>query len=88
MSLVYGIIYILFTTISVVFQGVYGFDTGNAGLTFLGFAAGMVLSLMVAGYFNDSIHKKLSAKYHEEKPEFVPPCSCFKGPSHTDRYTA
>ncbi|EAU34772.1 predicted protein [Aspergillus terreus NIH2624] len=70
MSLVYGIIYILFTTISVVFQGVYGFDTGNAGLTFLGFAAGMVLSLMVAGYFNDSIHKKLSAKYHEEKPEF------------------
>ncbi|KAI1971120.1 hypothetical protein LOZ53_005575 [Ophidiomyces ophidiicola] len=70
MSLVYGIIYILFTTLSTVFQGVYGFDTGNSGLTYLGFAAGMVLSLLVAGYFNDSIHKRLSEKHHEEKPEF------------------
>ncbi|KAK2746151.1 hypothetical protein FQN55_005780 [Onygenales sp. PD_40] len=72
MSLVYGIIYILFTTISIVFQGEYGFDTGNTGLTFLGFATGMVLALMVAGYFNDNIHKKLSQKHHEDKPEFVP----------------
>ncbi|KAK2802488.1 hypothetical protein FQN51_004551 [Onygenales sp. PD_10] len=71
MSLVYGIIYILFTTISIVFQGEYGFDTGNTGLTFLGFATGMVLALMVAGYFNDNIHKKLSQKHHEDKPEFV-----------------
>ncbi|KAA8646576.1 uncharacterized protein ATNIH1004_008009 [Aspergillus tanneri] len=72
MSFVYGLIYILFTTLSIVFQGMYGFDTGAAGLTFLGFGVGMVLALLVAGYFNDYIHNQLSRKHGEEKPEFVP----------------
>lgn len=71
MSLVYGLIYVLFTTLAVIFQGVYGFDTSNSGLTFLGFGGGMVVALLVAGRFNDRIHKKLSLKYHTEKPEFV-----------------
>ncbi|KAL3421704.1 major facilitator superfamily transporter [Phlyctema vagabunda] len=70
MSLVYGLIYVLFTTLAVVFQGVYGFNTSNSGLTFLGFGGGMVLALLVAGRFNDKIHKKLSEKHHIEKPEF------------------
>lgn len=36
MAVVYGHLYLLFTTLTLVFQQQYGFTTGNVGLTFLG----------------------------------------------------
>ena len=69
MALVYGIIYLLFTTFSVVFQDTYGFSEGTAGLSYLGTGVGMVLALFSMGWYSDAIYTSLSKKHGVELPE-------------------
>ncbi|KAF4982514.1 hypothetical protein F66182_17108, partial [Fusarium sp. NRRL 66182] len=66
-AILYGLLYILFTTFSEVFQGQYAFSSGASGLSFLGSGVGMLLGLFYAGSLSDrAIKKKLA---NNEKPE-------------------
>ncbi|KAH8819879.1 MFS transporter [Xylogone sp. PMI_703] len=73
MAFIYGILYLLFTTITEVFVGIYGFSPGVAGLAFLGLGVGMMIGLVTFGLVSDKIIKKLSTD-GVAKPEYrLPP---------------
>lgn len=73
MAIVYGYLYLLFTTIGIVFEGTYGFSQGNVGLAFLGIGVGSMLGLVIFGVISDRIVKKKSAN-GVMKPEYrLPP---------------
>lgn len=79
-GLVYGFMYLLFTTFPIVFQYQYGFSTGTIGLTYLGMGVGSLIGLAVGGVWSDSLYKK-KAKEGIWKPEYrllplVPGCLC------------
>jgi predicted MFS family arabinose efflux permease len=70
MAFVYGLLYLLFTTITGVFTRTYGFSQGLAGLSFLGLGVGMMLGLVMFGLASDRILKRLSAADGVTKPEY------------------
>ncbi|WEW56773.1 hypothetical protein PRK78_002225 [Emydomyces testavorans] len=73
-AVVYGYLYLLFTTISAVFERKYHFSQGNVGLAFLGIGIGSVFGLAFISAVSDRILKRLSAKTGEMKPEYrLPP---------------
>ena len=73
MAVVYGYLYLLFTTITQVFEGTYGFSAGNVGLTYLGIGSGSFIGLFIFGMASDRIMKAKSAA-GEMKPEYrLPP---------------
>ncbi|KAJ5572389.1 MFS general substrate transporter [Penicillium sp. DV-2018c] len=69
MGLVYGIIYLLFTSYTVVFQQQYGFSQGIAGLTYLGMGLGCTTQLFL-GHCSDRIHTKLTQRQGIERAEY------------------
>ena len=72
-AVVYGYLYLLFTTITNVFEGVYHFSPGNVGLTYLGLGVGCFVGLFIFGMASDRIMKAKSAS-GEMKPEYrLPP---------------
>jgi MFS family permease len=75
MGVVYGYLYLLFTTLTLVFQNQYGFSSGNVGLTFLGIGVGSMLGLVIFGLVSDLIVKRMSKRGKGEmKPEYrLPP---------------
>lgn len=75
MAIVYGYLYLLFTTMTGVFENTYHFSPANVGLAYLGIGVGMFGGLFVSGITSDSIVKKLAKKNNGEmKPEFrIPP---------------
>jgi multidrug resistance protein len=62
MSLVYGMLYLFFTTITDVFQMQYGFSTGLAGLAYLGIGVGFFVGLVIIALTNDKTVVKLTAQ--------------------------
>lgn len=62
MSLIYGLLYLFFTTISSVFTEQYGFSTGLSGLAYLGIGVGFMLGLVFVAGTNDRIMLKLAAR--------------------------
>lgn len=73
MAIVYGYLYLLFTTITEVFESSYGFSSGAVGLTYLGIGIGMLMGLLIFGIASDRIVKSKS-KNGEMKPEHrLPP---------------
>jgi hypothetical protein len=77
MALVYGLLYLLFTTFTSVFQGLYNFSTGSAGLTFLGLGVGTIVGVIVIGVSSDKIFIFLSKKHGKEMPEYRLPIMVF-----------
>ena len=76
MAIVYGYLYLLFTTLTVVYEGVYGFGPGVVGLVFLGIGVGSILGLFIFGALSDRLLKRLTARNGtgEMKPEYrLPP---------------
>ena len=75
MAVVYGYLYLLFTTMTGVFERTYHFSSGNVGLAYLGLGIGMFAGLLVSGTTSDLIVKKLAARNNgTTKPEFrIPP---------------
>jgi hypothetical protein len=69
LALIYGYLYLLFSTFSTVFTEQYSFGAGNLGLSFLGLGIGIVLSLLFLSWFSDWAHKTLTKRYGEPKPE-------------------
>jgi MFS family permease len=73
MAIVYGYLYLLFTTLTLVFETRYHFSQGNVGLTYLGIGVGALLGLFVFGLASDKLVTHMSAK-GEMKPEYrLPP---------------
>jgi hypothetical protein len=73
-AVVYGYLYLLFTTITLVFEEQYNFSQGSVGLTYLGIGIGNLIGLVILGTISDPILKRLTAKHGAAKPEFrLPP---------------
>lgn len=73
MAVVYGYLYLLFTTITEVYEGQYHFNQGTVGLTYLGIGVGSLCGVVIFGVLSDRILKAKS-KSGEMKPEYrLPP---------------
>ena len=73
MAVVYGYLYLLFTTITEVYEGQYHFSQGTVGLTYLGIGVGSIMGVIVFGIASDKILKAKS-KTGEMKAEYrLPP---------------
>ncbi|KAJ5724727.1 Efflux pump [Penicillium malachiteum] len=74
-AFIYGILYLLFTTITSDFTDIYGFSQGTSGLAYLGIGVGMMVGLIAVGASSDAILKKLTvANNGVVKPEYrLPP---------------
>ncbi|RPA94396.1 benomyl/methotrexate resistance protein [Choiromyces venosus 120613-1] len=70
MAIVYGYIYLLFTTFPTVFRETYGFTTGTVGLCYIGIGVGSLLGLLACGVLSDHILKSRAAASDETKPEY------------------
>ncbi|XTI87743.1 MFS general substrate transporter [Cenococcum geophilum] len=78
-GIIYGYLYLLFTTITLIFQYQYGFSQGIVGLAYLGIGVGSLIGLGVAGAVSDRLLKKLTRE-GVMKPEYrLPPLipACF-----------
>ncbi|KAF2801672.1 bicyclomycin resistance protein [Mytilinidion resinicola] len=75
LAIVYGYIYLLFTTITPMYEKVYGWNTGMTGLAYLGMGIGSLLSLFVFSHFSDKLMKeRAKAESGSVKPEYrLPP---------------
>lgn len=76
MAVVYGYLYLLFTTLTPVYEGIYHFGPGPVGLVFLGIGIGSFIGLVIFGGLSDRILKRLTEKSGtgEMKPEYrLPP---------------
>lgn len=71
MAVVYGYLYLLFTTITSVYERSYGWNSGIAGLSFLGIGIGMFMGLFAFAATSDRLVAHLIAKNKSErKPEY------------------
>jgi MFS family permease len=61
-GVVYGYLYLLFTTFTVVFEYTYHFSSGSVGLTFLGLGVGSLSGLAFFAWSSDHIIKKKTAE--------------------------
>ena len=62
MAFIYGLLYLFFTTITSVFEGVYGWSSGISGLAYLGIGIGFMTGLAVIATTSDRIVSKLTAR--------------------------
>ncbi|KAF3398185.1 Efflux pump vrtL [Penicillium rolfsii] len=73
-GIIYGYLYLLFTTISSVFEDQYGWSSGSVGLSYLGIGIGSFVGLFSLGATSDRLLKYLTEKNGEKKPEYrLPP---------------
>ena len=70
-AVVYGFLYLLFTTMSQVSGNQYNFTAGFVGLTYIGLGAGSTTGLLAMGRFSDVVSKHLAGGTKSPlKPEF------------------
>lgn len=71
MAIVYGYLYLLFTTMTEVFESKYNFHGGTVGLAYLGIGIGMFLGLFVCGATSDKLVTRLTERNGgQRKPEY------------------
>ncbi|RJE21054.1 resistance protein [Aspergillus sclerotialis] len=68
-SVVYSYMYLLFTTFTRVFEHLYGFNSGEAGLAYLGLGVGFCIGQMTVGPFADWYAKRQRTINGSMKPE-------------------
>jgi hypothetical protein len=56
-ALVFGLMYLLFTTFTDVFEGQYGFGTSTSGLVYLGLGVAEIVAMFVFSTQNDRIQR-------------------------------
>jgi len=70
-AFLYGLNYLIYTTISFIFVEHYDFTTGTSGLSYLGLAIGFACGLFAFGLTSDKTLAKLAAKNGgRQEPEF------------------
>ena len=62
MALIYGTLYLLFTTFPQVYQHNYGFSAGTSGLAYLGIGFGFILAILFGIPQIDKQYRRLTAK--------------------------
>ncbi|KAH8879937.1 MFS general substrate transporter [Thozetella sp. PMI_491] len=70
LAIIYGYLYLLFTTFATVFPREYGFSVGIAGVSYLGIGVGCAIGLISLSWFSDWVHVRLTKKNGEAKPEY------------------
>jgi DHA1 family multidrug resistance protein-like MFS transporter len=70
MSFIYGLLYLFLTAYALVFQGVYGFNAGVAGLPYFGLVIGEVIAFTYVVLSNPSYIRKLKANNNIPVPEW------------------
>lgn len=71
MAVVYGYLYLLFTTMTEVFESKYNFHGGTVGLAYLGIGIGMFMGLFISGATSDKLVIKLTERNGgQRKPEY------------------
>ncbi|KAK0354000.1 hypothetical protein LTR91_026139 [Friedmanniomyces endolithicus] len=82
MAVVYGILYLLFTTFTFVFEENYHFSGSTVGLVYIGCGVGNLLGLAIIGKASDPIMKSLAKKHSDGKvkPEYRLPVLMYAGP--------
>lgn len=70
MAFIYGLLYLFLTAYPFVFQGIYGFSSGVAGLTFFGMIIGQILAGIVVLLQQPWFNRKLSANNGVAIPEW------------------
>lgn len=68
-AVIYGLMYILFTTFAFVYHDVYGFGAIGAGLSFIGGGVGNILGLTYVGVLSDRLIQRRQAEGREPEPE-------------------
>ena len=68
-SLVFGVIYLLFTTFNDVFRGQYGFSASISGLVYLGLGIALVLGVVIFGSLNPQIQAMRMKANGVDKPK-------------------
>lgn len=66
-GVIYGYLYLLFTTITSVFEEQYNFSQGSVGLTYLGLGVGSLTGLLILGATSDRLLNYLSVKNGQKK---------------------
>lgn len=61
-GIIYGYLYLLFTTFTVVFEGTYGFSPGTVGLAYLGLGVGSLAGVGIFFETSDRTLKRRTAK--------------------------
>ena len=69
-AVIYGYLYLVFTTLSEVFEKSYGFSTGMIGLCFLGIGVGIMVGLVGFSAMSDRMLKAKAAETGTMKPEY------------------
>lgn len=68
-AIVYGVLYLMFSTFTFVFAQQYGFGTGTIGLVYLPTGIGMLFGVILFGAITDVIIKKKVAQNGKTVPE-------------------
>ncbi|KAI8931089.1 hypothetical protein NX059_012100 [Plenodomus lindquistii] len=79
MSFIYGLLYLFLTAYALVFQGVYGWTPGVAGLAYFGMVLGEVIAFIVIVLDNPRYARKLAANNDIPVPEWRLPISMLGG---------
>ncbi|KAJ4316830.1 hypothetical protein N0V94_005243 [Neodidymelliopsis sp. IMI 364377] len=72
----YGVMYLMLSTFSIVFEEVYDMDVGTASLNYLSMCLGFMIGLQISQPLMDGLYARMKVKYNVEDglPEFrVPP---------------
>lgn len=71
MAIVYGYLYLMFSSITEVFQESYGFSTNIVGLSFLGLGVGSIIGIGTISVTSDrQIKKRVNEDGGKVKPEY------------------
>ncbi|KAI1803011.1 bicyclomycin resistance protein [Daldinia bambusicola] len=62
MAVTYGYLYLMFTTMTEVFQGYYGFSTSTVGLAFIGLGVGSMIGIFLFSATSDRYIQKKAAE--------------------------
>ncbi|KAF1848813.1 MFS general substrate transporter [Cucurbitaria berberidis CBS 394.84] len=79
MSFIYGLLYLFLTAYALVFQGVYGWSGGVAGLAYFGMVGGEMIAFVVVVLDNPRYARKLAANNNIPVPEWRLPISMVGG---------
>ncbi|KIH90238.1 Major Facilitator Superfamily protein [Sporothrix brasiliensis 5110] len=71
MAVVYGYLYLMFTSVTEVFQSTYGFGTNTVGLVYLGLGVGSMAGMVFFSAMSDRYTRRMAAKEGQGmKPEY------------------
>jgi MFS family permease len=72
-ALVYSYMYLLFTTFTFVFEDQYNFNSGEAGLAYLGVGVGFIIGLVGCGMYSDTVVKRKRETAPAKPEDHLPP---------------